>query len=293
MKVVRKQMRNDFAIFILTHGRPNNVVTTTTLEACGNTNKIYYIIDNEDARADEYYQKFGKENVIMFDKKKKATEFDTLDQTEGRDRRAIVYARNACFDIAEDLGLTYFLELDDDYTTFRSRVFDGEKLSTVYVRDFDAIVNEMLEFLDSTNALTVAFSQTGDFIGGTGSKVYKERLTRKAMNSFFCRTDRRFDFIGRINEDVNTYVSLGSRGELLFTIADIALNQLTTQANDGGMSNLYLNSGTYVKSFFTVIANPSSVKISEMGCNHRRIHHLVEWDNAVPKIISDKFKKYD
>lgn len=284
-------MRNDFGIFILTHGRPYNVLTKKTLEECGNTNKIYYVIDNEDKYADRYYWEFGKENVIMFDKLKKSREFDTMDVIEGRDRRAIVYARNACFDIAQDLGLTYFLELDDDYTTFRSRTFDGEKLNTVYVRDFDSIVDAMLEFLDTSGALTVAFSQTGDFIGGVGSKVYKERLTRKAMNAFFCRTDRKFDFVGRINEDVNTYVGLGAKGELLFTIADVALNQLGTQSNNGGMSDLYEISGTYVKSFFTVIGNPSSVKIGDMGDGHRRIHHFIEWENAVPKIISDKYRK--
>ncbi len=284
-------MRDDFAIFILTHGRPDKVVTLNTLNICGNTNKIYYIIDNEDSCADKYYENFGKDNVIMFDKLKTAQQFDTMDSITGRDRRAIVYARNACFDIAKNLGLTYFLELDDDYTTFRSRIFDGTKLSTVYVRDFDSIVDEVLEFLDVSGALSVAFSQTGDFIGGIGSKVYKERLTRKAMNSFFCRVDRPFNFIGRINEDVNTYVSLGSRGDLFFTTADVSLNQLTTQQNVGGMSGLYMDSGTYVKSFFTIIANPSSVKIYDMGDKHRRIHHIIDWEHAVPKIISDKYKK--
>lgn len=284
-------MRNDFAIFILTHGRPYNVITAKTLKMCGNTNRVYYIIDNEDKYADRYYWNFGKENVIMFNKYEKALQFDTMDQIATRDRRAIVYARNACFDIAENLGIKYFLELDDDYTTFRSRQFSNNMLSTIYVRDFDSIVDIMIDFLDSSNALTVAFSQTGDFIGGVGSKVYKERLTRKAMNAFFCRTDRRFDFIGRINEDVNTYVSLGSRGELLFTVADIALNQLTTQQNSGGMSDLYLDVGTYVKSFFTVIACPSCVKIGEMGDGNYRIHHLINWEHAVPKIISDRFRK--
>lgn len=282
-------MRNDFAIFILTHGRPFKVMTLDTLKKCGNTNKVYFVVDNEDDSLSSYYYKFGKENVIVFDKKKKSQEFDTMDLSE--DRRSIVYARNACFDIAEQLGIRYFLELDDDYTTFRSRQLINNKLATVYVRDFDAIVNEMIDFLNLPNVMTVAFSQTGDFIGGTGSKVFKKRLTRKAMNSFFCDVNKRFDFIGRINEDVNTYVLLGSRGKLLFTIADISLNQLDTQQHKGGMSELYLNSGTYVKSFYSVISCPSSVKIYEMGDNHKRIHHLIDWEHAVPKIISSRYKK--
>lgn len=282
-------MRDDFAVFILTHGRPFKVVTFDTLIKSGNTNKVYLVVDNEDLTINSYYEKFGRENVIVFDKKRKSQEFDTMDLSD--DRRSIVYARNACFDIAEQLGIRYFLELDDDYTVFRSRVWDGKKLATWYLRDFDAVVDEMLDFLDISGAITVAFSQTGDFIGGIGSKVYKERLTRKAMNSFFCDVTKRFDFIGRINEDVNTYVTLGSRGKLLFTIADMSLNQLTTQQRSGGMSELYLDSGTYVKSFYSVIASPSSVKIYEMGDTHKRIHHNINWEYAVPKIISSIYKK--
>lgn len=281
-------MRDDFAVFILSHGRADNIKTIPTLERCGYTGKYYIIIDNEDKTADRYYELYG-DKVIMFDKLKKSKEFDTCD-LEARDRRAIVYARNASFDIAEQLGLTYFLELDDDYTEFRMRYEKDGVLSSLYVLQMDPIIDEMLDFLDTSGALTVAFSQTGDFIGGMGSKVYRERLTRKAMNSFFCRVDRKFDFIGRINEDVNTYCTNAHRGNLLFTVADISLNQQDTQQNAGGMSELYIDGGTYLKSFFTVMVCPSSVKISEMGVGHKRLHHLVDWETCAPKIISDRFK---
>lgn len=284
-------VRNNFAIFILTHGRADNIQTLKTLERCNYSGKWYMIIDNEDKTADKYYNNFGKDHVIMFDKKKKSLEFDTCDLPT-RDRRAIVYARNACFDIAKDLGLTYFLELDDDYTEFRMRYNKDGVFSSIYVTELDLVIEETLDFLDTSNALTVAWAQTGDFLGGMDSNVYKKRLTRKAMNSFFCRTDRPFGFIGRINEDVNTYVWRGTRGELMFTVADLSLNQLETQKNSGGMSDLYLNVGTYIKSFYSVIVAPSCVKISEIGGSHRRIHHLVAWENCTPKIISSKFRNY-
>ena len=53
---------------------------------------------------------------------------------------------------------------------------------------------------------------------------------------------------------------------------------------------MYLEIGTYNHSFYTAICQPSSVYISEMGCNHRRIHHFVDWKCTVPEIISDRFK---
>jgi hypothetical protein len=30
-----------------------------------------------------------------------------------------------------------------------------------------------------------------------------------------------------------------------------------------------------------------------MGQNKKRLHHSINWDATVPKIISEKFKKYD
>ena len=117
----------------------------------------------------------------LFDKLKKSEEFDTIDR--GTDRRAIVYARNACFDIAKDLGYKYFLELDDDYTCFRQRfVKDDGKFGTWYLREFDAVVDCMLEFLEVSGAKSVAFSQIGDFVGGKDSKVVKEKNAAQIRN---------------------------------------------------------------------------------------------------------------
>ena len=54
-------VRDSFAIFILTHGRPDKVLTLTLLEKCNYTGKWYLVIDNEDKTADRYYELYGKE----------------------------------------------------------------------------------------------------------------------------------------------------------------------------------------------------------------------------------------
>ena len=46
-------MRNDFAVFILSHGRANNLITLKTLDKIGYTGKTYIIIDNEDEQEEE------------------------------------------------------------------------------------------------------------------------------------------------------------------------------------------------------------------------------------------------
>lgn len=282
-------MRNDFAVFILSHGRPHKVKTLEILSKCNYTGKWYIICDNEDNTLPDYFKNFGEEHIIVFDKLAKSKECDTFDNLDKRN--TVLFARNSCHEIAKKLGLTYFLELDDDYNAFRSRFWDGTKLSSITVGDMNSIIDEMLEFLEVSGAHSVAFSQSGDYITGANSKIYKEKIIRKAMNAFFCKTDRPFKFVGRMNDDVNTYVSLGSKGYLFFTVADIVLNQEQTQKSSGGLTEMYLELGTYVKSFSTVLCNPASVYIAEMGCNHRRIHHYVDWKYTVPEIISYRFKK--
>ena len=148
----------------------------------------------------------------------------------------------------------------------------------------------MIIYLDNSNAKTIAFAQGGDYIGGINGS-FLEGLKRKAMNAFFCRTDRPFQFYGKINEDVNAYTYLGSKGDLFMTVMALDVEQLQTQSNSGGLTDIYLNLGTYVKSFYSVVIMPSAVKVSVMGNCFMRIHHKIKWNNCVPKILNEKYKR--
>jgi len=280
-------MNNDFCAFILTHGRPDKVYTYDTLKKCGYTGRIYIIIDNEDQTADKYFAKFS--DVIMFDKKEIAKTFDEFDNFD--DRRTIIYARNACFKIAKELGIKYFIQLDDDYTGFQYKLLLDKPINAE-CRRLDDLFRVTLDYYKSINAKSIAFAQGGDFIGGIDNGYGTFRFSkRKAMNSFFCSTDREFQFIGRINEDVNTYTSYQSKGNLFLTICNISVIQKQTQKTSGGMSDVYLNQGTYIKSFYTMICSPSCTNITLMKTSHPRLHHSFDWNFVAPMIIEEKYKK--
>lgn len=283
-------MNKDFAVFILTHGRPNNVITLNTLKKAGYNGNLYIIIDNEDKTSSEYYDNFG-DKVIMFDKKEISKTFDEADNFE--DRRAIVYARNACFNIAKDLGIKYFIQLDDDYDRFDYSFKKDLEYNTAHkpIKNINKVFNLLLEFYKKTDIKSIAMGQGGDFIGGSNSGLWKKQLKRKAMNSFICSVERPFQFLGRINEDVNTYTYEGSKGSLFFTTALLRLNQKETQSNSGGMTDIYLDKGTYFKSFYSVMIMPSSVTITTMGIRNRRLHHRINWKNTIPVILDEKYKK--
>lgn len=278
-----------FAAFILTHGRPNDIYTYRSLQEAGYTGKIYFVIDNEDKTEDEYRRLFGSENVIQFDKAAIGETFDIADTRT--DRRAIVYARNASFEIAKQLGLDYFIQLDDDYTSFMFRWADGDVLKHSMIKNMDEVLEAMIQFIDDTGTDTFAMAQGGDFIGGVEGSAVHRPLMRKAMNSFIFRTDNDLRFKGRMNEDVNIYVGEGMRGRLIFTTTAVMLTQRPTQGTAGGMTEMYLETGTYMKSMYTVMMCPSCVTVRQMGPSNPRLHHSVRWDNAVPKIISDRYRK--
>jgi hypothetical protein len=284
-----KVLKNNFAIFILTHGRPHEVYTYNVLRKCGFTGKIYIVIDNEDNQSEKYKDVFGEENVIQFDKASIGKTFDISDTR--LDRRATVYARNASFEIAKNLGVDFFMQLDDDYNGFVYRYIKNYQLKSVKIKRLDEVLDAMIDFMVDTDCLTVAMAQGGDYIGGAESKAAKTPLLRKAMNSFIFRTDRSVKFIGRMNDDVNTYTVNGMRGELFFTTTNLSVLPAQTQKASGGMTEAYLSAGTYMKSMYTVMMCPSSVTVQLMQTTHQRPHHRMNWNNTVPKIINDKHRK--
>lgn len=285
-------MRNkNFAAFILTHGRPDKQYTYNNLIRGGYTGDIFFLVDDEDKTLQQYQSLYG-DRVLVFSKDQIAKTFDSADNFP--EKRAIIYARNASFEIAKKLGLKNFIQLDDDYVSFDHRSDrEGRFLeSDSRVFQLDEIFDALVDFLESTKCASIALSQNGDFIGGKHSTKAKSiKLLRKCMNSFVCSTERPFKFVGKINEDVNTYTYRGSLGDLFFTTTQVSLKQKQTQKNSGGMTEFYLDSGTYIKSFYSVLFMPSSVKIKMMQTDNQRLHHSVSWRNTVPMILSEDFKK--
>lgn len=279
---------NNFAVFIVTHGRADSCLTDKTLRKQNYTGAIYYIVDDEDEQLEQYRKNFG-DSVIVFNKQDLIAKTDTIDN--GGNTNAVVFARNAVFDIAAKLNLDFFLELDDDYQSFDFRFKDGDQLRGMSPKNLDTLFDATIDFLVESDALTVAYAQGGDFIGGLKGNSNKKALLRKAMNSFFCRTSKPFTFCGRINEDTNMYVLYGSQGQKIFTITDLMINQPDTQSRSGGLTDIYLDLGTYVKSFYSVVCNPAAVRVIAMGDGHYRIHHAIDWNACTPRIINERHRK--
>ena len=306
-------MRDDFCAFIVTYGRPDNVKTLRALKGSGYTGKVFLVVDDADKTLPDYQARYP-DQVLVFSRDDIATrsrgsfrqevgryvgsgEFDVGDNLGTRGKPAAVFARNALWGLAREVGCQFFVELDDDYSNFSFRLTGantGEHHGWT-IRSLDRVFTAMVNFIERTGCATLAMSQGGDHMGVAGEvqlrhRDYRKGQARKAMNSFVCDVRHPWEFRGRMNEDVNSYVSLGNVGELFFTYFGLQLVQGITQQHPGGLTPLYLDSGTYWKSFYTVLWAPSCVRIT-MGGAMRRPHHQINWNAAVPKIVHERHRR--
>lgn len=284
-------MRSDIGVLILTYKRPDVVPTLETLERCGYTGKTYLVIDDLDPTLPKYIENFGEDMIVTFSRAEAAKHFDVGDNLPSD--RGVIYARNMCHKIAADLGFDYFFELDDDYQGFYHRLDGQGKYVSTPLRCLDELLSEVCDYLKATPFACIALSQGGDHLGGATSNGHLTQVgtTRKAMNTFICKTDRPFAFNGRINEDVTAYTQLQRPGLPFLTLMAAQVNQPPTQVTPGGMTELYTDDGTYLKSFYSVMYAPSCVSINDFGSKHRRIHHRVSWKACAPQFVQEQYKK--
>lgn len=287
-------MRSDAAVFILTHGRPDKQRTLHTLRRYGFQGRWYLVLDDADKTIAAHEQMYGKEHIAVFSKEEVAKWTD--EGNNQHNRKAILYARNACWSIAREVKTKYFFQFDDDYGSMSVRDMAGMFTKVQLSGIADEIFDKMIAFYESSQALAIAMLQGGDYIGFSGSRQWRlgHAKLRKCMNSWLCSVDRPFQFTGTVNEDATAYVSHGRRGQLFLSVPGTCVDQAQTQAVSGGMSEVYLSMGTYFKSATSVMIEPSACKIAAMGDarnDYRRIHHAMIDDSAYPKIVQETLVK--
>ena len=277
---------NDFAVIIPTHGRHDRVYTEVSLRKAGYTGDIYLLCDDEDKQLAKYKEKYG-DKVLVFSKEAYAGKFDKMDNFGNK--ACVVYARNAIWDAARSVGLKYFSVADDDYTAIQYRITPSGGYYGKTARNADALFCAYIDFMRESGVDTICFAQGGDYIGGADNQKVRDgfKHSRKMMNWYFFDVDKPIEFKGTINEDLTSSVTHGVTGGVILTNYMNSITQKETQSNAGGLTEIYLELGTYVKSFYSVIAAPSCIKVAAMGDTSLRLHHAVTWKNAVPKIIRE------
>ena len=278
-------MRDDFAVFILSHGRAESQTTLKQLEIGNYSGKWYIIVDDLDDQKDQYIEKYG-DHVIVFDKREQAKVTDTMSSKE--ELRSVVYARNKAYDIAEELGLKYFAQLDDDLNRLMYRFVEDGKLKSSQIRSMDMIFEAMIDFLEVSGAYSVGMCSANGLIGGAKNEKFQKRVLIELYQCFICKTNRRIKFVGILNEDDNACNLMSKVGKMTYAISDIMMTAPLRSTNSGGLNELYIDNDAYIRAFHSIIPTPAGLKIKAKGQNVTLVRSA---KNLFPKIISESWKK--
>lgn len=269
-------MRSDFAILVLSHGRSETIATVKSFLRAGYTGQYFVICDDMDEDLSSYKAKFG-DRCVVFPKREVAKRTDTMDNFG---KLSIpLYARNWSFEFAEERGLKYFLQCDDDIKDFIIKHVADGKLKSSKLKDLDGCINSLIEFLETSEKIAaVGFPNDGGFFGGKNG-CYKDGLGRTIQQAMLFKTDCGCRFLGTQNEDLN--ISLRHFDKLTFECYSLDIKTPKRGTNAGGIAY----DSMYESNFYSVILSPSCIKITDGG----RLKRLSA--NMFPKIISDRWRK--
>lgn len=278
----------NYAIFICTHGRPDKQYTLETLRRCGYTGKIILIVDDEDDTVSELMLKtYGTaDDVVKFRKQHYIDSVD-IGRSDAK-RKAILYAKCACEDVAKERNLDAFVIADDDITDFRFRYDDNGKFATQYIsQNMDIIIQSYFEYILSANICMTSFGTNQMFMGG---KIPDNRIGdfRIPYNFLFRNTSIPFQWISEMNEDTIS-IMVYREPYYMIQLPFIKLEMRPLMAGaKGGMTEFY-NQLSFAQRIGTIIMySPSNIKYI---ATDKKITHSVKRDNAFPKLISSSIKK--
>ena len=282
-------MRDDFAIFILTHGRAEKQVTYKALRDAGYTGKVYFVIDNLDEQGEKYKELYG-DNVIVFDKEKEYSKTDTF--TCEKNLLAVVYARNACFEIAKSVGVKWFINCDDDIISFFYRVPVDGKLTSVKIKRMDDLIESFIEFMSCSGVECMSIAANGIYVAGAANGKVVDGCQWSFAHFYMFNAESELRFKSIWLEDLIFSISKQKLGyKMLSTtlVSQVLPSLEAVQKNQkGGMRDNYESSSNWINEFTPLITAPDCLK---MVRKDGRWKSRKSKDNFMVKYVSDRWKK--
>ena len=189
------------------------------------------------------------------------------------------------YDFAKDLGIDFYLVIDDDTNQYEIKPFAVYTRGAV-LQDFLNVFEGVKEFMLKRKIGLFGLSQTGDMFTVPDNRI----LRNKVMNTTFYNTA--FIYRGeRGVQDNDTSQFVGIMNEGYFTGSlgtGLALNPMSSATAEGGLTDLYNECKLLNKSLIIPIQFPSLCYAEKQKKNGGRLHHKITHKNLSPKIIKGK-----
>ena len=274
-------------IFIPSYHRSDNLKTVKYFLKIGwQKNKIHVFVDSETDDISEYKavcDGYGV-NLHIFDMDEARARFDYVHRSS-ESRRSAGQARNMFYEFAKRLKISFYMVQDDDTQNYEIKKF-GKYKGKATANDVKNTFLGVREFMIRQKIGCFGISQTGDFIGGSNSKI----IRNKVMNTTFYNT--KYIYRGEKgvqDDDTSQFVGIMNEGLFTGSIADgVVLQQTTSAKAKGGLTELYNECKLLNKSLIVPIQFPSCCYASKQKKNGGRLHHKIINKNLYPRIIKGK-----
>lgn len=279
----------NFAVMICTHGRPNAQHTLDFLRNNGYTGKIILVVDDEDDTVTDLMLKtYPNADTIKFDKQEWIDKSDT--GTIENQRKCILYAKNYCEHLAQNLKLEAFVIADDDIFNLRYRYPEDGKLKSLKItQNLDGVINAYVDFMLSTDIVATGFGFTQFYFSGENSFSPENFLKyRVPYNFVFRNTKHKIDWMSWFGEDIITAVMYNKRGYFMQDIPYIQQEIKPLAKEAGGMKETYDSNSDIRLTMQNVMYLPSELKAYRYNSKYMA---SIKKDNSFPMLVSSRYKK--
>lgn len=277
------------AVFICTHGRPNSQHTLHLLRNSGYTGKIYLIVDDEDNTLQELMLKtYGQAQIVEFCKQEYITKSDT--GTNENQRKCILYAKNFCEDLAQNMKLDAYVIADDDILNFRFRYpEDGSLKSQKVLTTMDEVMDAYYQVMIDCDMVATGFGFTQFYFSGSESFGNENmQKYRVPYNFVFRNAKHRVDWMSWFGEDIITAVYYGRIGQLWTALPYVQQEIVALASASGGMKDTYDGNSSARLAMQNVMYLPAELKAY---LYKGKFMASIKREQAFPKLISSSFKK--
>ena len=274
-------------VYIISKGRPQ-CHTAETLCRLNYPGEWFIVCGNNDETLPEYRERWGN-HVLVFDWYEEIKHTDTMDNF-GFDKKAsgACPVRNATRAISEQRGELRHWQFDDDYLDFARYNPKVNKNETI--KDGRVLFSSMYriaEFGYTAHLNNIGFALAT--IEGNPTRRLKWGPRVYNAHNLPSTPDLFVPWTGRMNDDTINAVNVWRRGGFEMMVKYLQLRMEDTQAEAGGLTEMYKEDGTVRKTAYCILAAPNTARLV---CRFGRYHHDINWHRDLrPRLLDEKWKK--
>lgn len=266
-------MRSDFAYFIASYNKPENLLTYKCLQNLNIKYPIYIVVGNDDPQLDRYKELYN--NLIIYNKND--IEIDKI----GRYRissKICTYSRVAIEEYAKVHGIRYICYMFDDIKSMALRYEKDGKIAGISTFYLDDLMDMYIEFLNSSDKIYITGPPQSSFYIGISIKQLHNYSTRFGNMIIYDLQKPLQEYTASTIEDMAMVINNNVIGKLSVCPFGLQVNCRDPKISTDSYGDM--TESEYYQQWAIVFRTTIDIR-----------KPMLPYRNFIPKIISAKYKK--